>query len=203
MPIDRRIGLSSIALVGVAVGALLAGCAGGPQVRAEFDSRVDFSRYASFGFVDPLGTDRSGYQTIISQYLKEATRREMELRGFRYVDADPDLMLNFNAQLNEKLRVSGTMAGPYYGMGYYGYRGGMYGAWPMYGAEPWVTTYREGTLNIDVVDRARRQMVWEGVAVDTVTEKTTEQVKATIDATVAAVFAKFPVAIKAAMPGAR
>lgn len=201
MPTDRRTALRTITLAGLAVSGLIAGCASGPQVHAEFDPGADFSRYASFGFVEALGTDRNGYQTMVSQYLKEAARREMEARGLRYVAADPDLLLNFNARLGEKVRVTGM--GPYYGMGYYGYRGGLYGTWPMYPADTWVSNYNEGTLNIDVVDRARRQMIWEGVAVDTVTEKTTENLKASIDAAVAAVFAKFPLAPKAPAPASR
>lgn len=198
MSVRRRAALALIT-----ASTLVAGCATGPQVKAEFDSQADFTRYASFGFVEPLGTDRAGYQTIVSQYLKDAARREMEARGIRYADKDPDLLVNFNAQLNEKVRVTSTGAYPYYGMGYYGYRRGLYGTWPMYPADTWVSNYQEGTLNIDVVDRARRQMVWEGVAIDTVTEKTVENLKAAIDSTVAAMFTKFPVAPKAAAPASR
>lgn len=192
--------MSSQLRIACAVAALttvwLAACASGPRVYTQFDPAADFSRYRTFGFVEPLGTDRAGYQTIVSQYLKEAAQREMRARGFTYAENDPDLVLNFNAQLNERVRAAG--AGPVFGAGYYGYRRGLYGAWPMYPAEPWITTYREGTLNVDLVDRVRRQMVWEGVAVDTVTDRSLENIKAGIDAAVAAVFEKFPVPPRAA-----
>jgi len=191
----RRVAIGAIRLACLA--ALVAGCASGPTVRAEFDPQADFTRYATFGFADPLGTDRAGYQTMVSQYLKAAGRRELESRGFRYSETAPELLVNFNAQLNEKLRVSTLpYMGPAYGMGYYGYRGGLYGAWPMYRDETIVTPYNEGTLNIDIVDRARRQMIWEGVTIGTVTEKSLENVRAAIDAAVAAAFTKFPVAPK-------
>ena len=183
-------------VVAVAAVAWLAGCASGPRVYTQFDQAADWSRYRTFGFVEPLGTDRAGYQTIVSQHLKEAARREMNARGFRYAEQDPDLVLNFNAELSEKVRSAST--GPVFGAGYYGYRRGLYGAWPMYPAEPLITTYREGTLNVDLVDRVRRQMVWEGVAVDTVTDRTLENLGAGIDAAVAAVFAKLPVGARAA-----
>jgi hypothetical protein len=55
-----------------------------------------------------------------------------------------------------------------------------------------VDTYSEGTLNIDVIDAARKQMIWEGVAVGRVTEKTMENLKPEIDQAVAAIFAKYP-----------
>lgn len=204
MTISRRFALGLAVAAGFAVSGLVAGCATGPLVRAETDPHADFSRYRTFGFEEPLGTDRSGYQTIVSRLLKAATRREMEARGFRFEPDQPDLLVNFNAHLTQKVRVAG--GGPtygWYGLGYYGYRGGLYGTWPLYPADTWVATYDEGTLNVDVVDRARRQMVWEGIAIDTVTGKTTENLQAAIDAAVSAVFAKFPVAPRVAPAGAK
>ena len=185
------------ALVAAAVLCLAAaGCASGPEVRSEFDRNVDFTQYKTFGFVAPLGTDRTGYQSIVSQYLMAATEREMAARGVRLATTAPQLLVNFNAALDEKLRVT-TVPGPSMGLGvgrgYYGYRGGLYSTWPMYRDETIVTPYQEGTLNIDVVDAARKQMVWEGVVRGTVTQKAIDNLQASIDAAVAAAFAKYPV----------
>jgi hypothetical protein len=184
-------------------GALLAlaGCASGPEVRVNSDSSVNFSQYKTFGFVNPLGTDRSGYQSIVSQQLKAATQRELEARGIRLDEKSPQLLVNFNGKLSDKVRVSSTPT-PMYGMGYYGYRGGMYGAWPAYVDQTTVTQYKEGTLNIDVIDASRRQLVWEGVVTDDVQQKDLEQVQATLNKLVAAAFAKFPVAAPSPAPAA-
>ena len=175
----------------------LAGCASAPAVRVEYDKSVDFGQYKTFGFFNPLGTDRSGYETVVSQYLKAAARRELEARGLRFDDEAPQLKLNFNARLSEQLRTT-SMPGPSFGMGYYGYRGGFYSAWPMYTYETTTSTYTEGTLNIDVVDAARRQLVWEGVAVGDVNDTSTESIRPKLEQVVAAAFAKFPLAPAAA-----
>ena len=180
----------------------LAGCASAPAVRVEYDKSVDFGQYKTFGFFNPLGTDRSGYETVVSQYLKAAARRELEARGLRFDDEAPQLKLNFNARLSEKLR-STAMPGPTFGMGYYGYRGGFYSAWPMYTYETTTSTYTEGTLNIDVVDAARRQLVWEGVAVGDVNDTSTESIRPKLEQVVAAAFAKFPLAPAAAASAAK
>lgn len=173
----------------------LAGCASGPDVRTNFDRSVDFAQYKTFGFVSPLGTDRGGYQSLVSQTLKASTQRELQARGMRLVDSQPQLLINFNGSLNDKLRVT-TM--PAYPMGgYYGYRGGMYSAWPMYADQTTVSQYTEGTLNIDVIDAARRQLVWEGVVTDSVTQKDLDNVQTAIDKAVASAFAKYPVTAKA------
>jgi len=179
----------------------LSGCASAPEVNVDYDRAADFTQYKTFGFFTPLGTDRSNYQTIISERLKASTQRELEARGLRLDAGAPQLLVNFNAELNEKLRVSSMpIMGVGMGGGYYGYRVGMYGAYPMYFDQTTVTPYTEGTLNIDVVDAARRQLVWEGVIRSTVTQKTREDVQSAIDAAVAAAFAKFPVPRPAKAP---
>ena len=68
----------------------------------------------------------------------------------------------------------------------------MYGAWPMYVDQTTVTPYTEGTLNIDVVDASRKQLVWEGLVTSSVTQKTLDNVQPSLDAAVAAAFAKYP-----------
>ncbi|KPF69347.1 hypothetical protein IP84_05600 [beta proteobacterium AAP99] len=197
-----------LALSGIAAGLLaLAGCASTPDVRSDFDRSVDFTQYKTFAFASPLGTDRSGYQTLVSQHLKAATQRELEARGMRLDESAPQVLVNFNAALNEKLRVS-TLPAPTMGLGmgiggrgYYGYRMGMYGTFPLY--EERVSQYTEGTLNIDIVDARRKQLVWEGVIKGTVTQKTLDNLQPAIDAAVTAAFARYPVPGPAAKPVTR
>jgi hypothetical protein len=186
--------LLSVALT-VAV-SIFVGCASGPTVRANFDKTADFSQYKTFGFEKPLGTDRAGYKTIVSQYLTAAARAELEARGLRFDEAAPQLLVNFNAKLSEKMRVDSYPA-PATGMGYYGYRGGYYSAWPAYDSDTVVSSYTEGTLNIDVVDVARKQMIWEGVAVGSVSEKEADNLQPAIQRVVGKIFQKYPVAAAA------
>ena len=80
----------------------------------------------------------------------------MEMRGYVYNTADPDLLINFNGKLQQKTQV--TQAPPAIGP-YYGYRSGFYGGWPGYGWGDTVYQYTEGTLNIDLVDARRKQLV--------------------------------------------
>lgn len=184
-----------LALLGAALVA--AGCASGPRVRAERDKAVDFSQYRTFAFADPLGTDREGYQTIVSQYLKAATRAELEARGLRLVEANPQMLVNFSGKLSEKFRTTTAPStaitfGVGHG-GYYGYRTGIYTTWPLYAPETRVDTYTEGTLNVDIIDAAKKQMIWEGVAVGRVTEETMENLQPKINEAVAAIFVNYPI----------
>jgi hypothetical protein len=183
----------AFALLGAALVA--ASCTSGPRVRAERDPAADFSRYRTFAFADPLGTDRAGYETLVSGYLKAATQRELEARGLRLVEANPQLLVNFNGRLNERLRTttmpSSSVSFAYGHGGYYGYRTGLYTTWPLYDTQ--VQSYTEGTLNVDVIDAERKQMIWEGVAVGRVTDETMENLKPKIDEVVRTLFANYPI----------
>jgi hypothetical protein len=166
----------------------LSACVGGPQIKSDYDHSANFATYRTFGFYDPLGTDSSGYSTLVTQTLKSAVRQELESRGYTYTESSPDLLVNFNGKLQEQTRVTQfpSMIGP----GYYGYRGGYYGGW--YGYETYVDQYTEGTLNIDIVDAQRKQLVWEGVAVGRVTRKQEENRDAALRAAVTEIFTRYP-----------
>ncbi|WP_199556050.1 DUF4136 domain-containing protein [Sandaracinobacteroides hominis] len=177
----------------------LAACSSGPDVRAMQDPSANFASYQTFGFENPLGTDKAGYQSIVSQHLKSAAQREMEARGYRYDAANPHLLVNFNATLNDKMRVDSYPA-PVMAGGYYGFRAGLYQPWPMYANQTEVTQYQEGTLTIDVVDAAKKQLVWEGTVTKSISSSDTKNVPAALDSAVSAAFAKFPTPRAAAAP---
>lgn len=178
--------------------ALLAAGASGPTVKSDYDRQADFSRYRTFGYMSPLGTDKAGYSTLLTERLKDATRGQMEMRGYVYDAANPDLLVNFNGKLQQKTEVSQAPAPP---MGpYYGYRSGFYGGWPGYGWNDTVYQYTEGTLNIDLVDPRRKQLVWEGVAVGEVRDPEAATSPQSIEKAVAQVFSQYPFRAGVAAP---
>ena len=74
---------------------------------------------------------------------------------------------------------------------------------PMWTEETRVSQYTEGTLNIDVIDRAQNKMVWEGIAVGRVSKNVKpEERAARIDSAVADIFAKFPYRAGSGTPAA-
>ncbi len=119
---------------------LMTACASAPDIRTDYNRSADFNAYRSFGFMKSPGTDRQGYESLTTQYLKSAVQREMTSRGYQYNVQAPDLLVNFNARTQEKVQV--TPAPPPM-MGYYGYRGGLYAPWPGYGFYNDVYTYTE------------------------------------------------------------
>ncbi|SIT28821.1 DUF4136 domain-containing protein [Achromobacter sp. MFA1 R4] len=177
--------------------ALLAACASGPTVKSDYDHQADFAQYRTFGYMTPLGTDKAGYNTLLTERLKSATRGQMEMRGYTYSATNPDLLVNFGAKLQQQTEV---VPGPAPMGPYYGYRAGFYGGWPGYGWGDDVYQYTEGTLSIDLVDARRRQLVWEGVAVGEIQNPSSAGSSENVNKVVAEVFAKYPFRAGVAAP---
>ncbi|HLF30980.1 MAG TPA: DUF4136 domain-containing protein [Xanthomonadales bacterium] len=171
---------------------LLAACASGPKIQTDYDTSVDFSSFKTYGFFKPMGIEGENYSTIFGATFRTAISREMEARG--YVKSDePDLLFNVSAQLQEKVQVS-QYSSPG-GYGYYGYRSGFYDPWGGYGwnTQTHVSQYTQGTVNVDMVDRAQKRMVWEGVAIGRLNEKLTNaELRQRIDSGVTEMFTGFP-----------
>jgi hypothetical protein len=179
---------------------LLAACATSPRIRTDHDPAANFQSYHTYGFAPELGTDRAGYSTLITGYFKTAVSREMEARGYTPATGNPDLLVNFFTTVKERTNVVETTPRFSVGLGYYRYRSGLYGAWPLYSHDVTTTTYKVGTASIDVVDAARKQLVWEGVAEGQLTDKILDNPGPAIDKAVTNIFAKYPVAPVARAP---
>lgn len=136
----------------------LAGCASAPPTEVARAPGIDFTGYETFTFHRPLGTDRDGTSTILSQTLRQAARAELESLGYRYVDDGADLRINFFVETRE---VVERQSNPEVSFGY-GVFHRHYGVWTGY--DPTPRQYTQGTLHVDVVDAGLDQMIWEGIA---------------------------------------
>jgi hypothetical protein len=169
---------------------ILAGCAAGPQVRVDYDRTADFGKYRSYGFVEAVDSGAGEATSLVTQSLRKAAAREMEARGYTPADT-PDLVINFKGRLEEKADIESIPA-PHYGRawGYRGYYGAPYGGWG--GSQPYTRRYTVGTLVIDIVDRVRQQVVFQGATEDIVTAKMLENRDETISRAVADIFSGYP-----------
>ena len=169
----------------------LSGCASSGKLRSDYDRDADFGAYRTYNFMQHEDEDQ--YEGLFHQYMVAAITVEMEQRG--YVKSDnPDLLVNFNAIIQDKTKVSTRPATtPMYG-GYYGYRTGFYDPWGAYGygTETHVSQYTEGTFNIDLVDAKQRKLVWEAVGIGRITDSTYENLEQRVKEGVPRFFALYP-----------
>jgi len=175
-----------------AVALALIGCATttGPDVTIDYDRSSDLGSYKTYGFPESVGTDRAGYSTLVTKYFKEAVNREMQRRGYVYAAEDPDLLVNFFSNVREVTDVRRTPRASF-GYGYYGYRYGLYSAWPLYDQDIDTVRYKVGTVNLDIVDGERMQLIWEGVAEGRIAQDDMKNPRVAIDAVVAELFQRF------------
>jgi len=168
----------------------LAGCASGPDIQADYDKSADFGKYRTYGFVAQAGTDSGDFRSLSTQMLQNAASRQMEQRGYTRAE-NPDLVINFKGKLEEKVDVESTPA-PYYGpgWGYGGWYGAPYGGWG--GTEVTTRRYNVGTLVIDVVDREKRQVVFQGGISGVVTKEMQQNREASINRAVEGIFMQYP-----------
>jgi len=182
----------SAATLSILLAFLMAGCAstGGPNTRIDYDKKADFSVYRTYGFPKETGTDRGGYSTLMTSYFKSSVTSAMEARGYKYDAERPDLLVNFYMNTRDRTEVRSN---PHMSMGYgyYGYRYGLYGAWPLY-EEDRTVTYQVGTINVDIVDAEKKQLIWEGVAEGRVTEEQMANPRVTINAVVTDLMRNYP-----------
>lgn len=194
-PFEAKI--TSVLMAGTVL--FMTGCASGPDVFINEDPEADFGAFNTYGFPPELSTDRAaGYGSLLSQHLMTAVSREMEARGYARSD-NPDLEVNFYLHTEEKIKTTQTPTST----GYYGYRGGRYSGWGGYGGvayETRVTQYTEGTLNVDLVDNQRNQLVWEAVMVGKVSKDARENLEQAVNEAIAELFVGYRYTAGSSMP---
>ncbi len=165
---------------------LLTACSVSPVIHTTASPDLDLSQYRTFGYIQPLDTDKR-YESLLSQFLKQATSSALIQRGFVYDPETPDLLINFGYHVIDKQQVEQIPVT----LGYVNhYNDVYYGAWPTY--RLFVDDYQQGILSIDLVDRKRNTMIWQGIATQRLTARQRDQRQVTIQRAVHDIFQHFP-----------
>lgn len=161
-----------------------------PKVQADYDHAANFAAYKTFGFVAKTGTEYDGYPAEITQQMKAAVRRELETRGYRYVESNPDILVNFAARLMNKMKDDELAKQT---LGYYSYRDiAVTKTWSSYTFDKGVKEYTEGTVNVEIIDAKANALVWEGVAIGEIRKASMKDtVDVAVDRVIAAIFKKY------------
>jgi len=186
----RALGL---ALLASWMAVVTAACSSGLAVRSDQDPGADFGRYRTWNFFDPMGIEGGYNSPIFGELFREAISREMSERGYRLAD-DPDLLINVTIRSDDKVKMT-SYTTPYMSGAYYGRPGGAYygsavGVGVGVGSRAQKTT--EASVFIDLVDRRKRQIAWQGVAVAEVNDKVAQQLRDAIFTSVNRVYDLYP-----------
>ena len=139
---------------------LLMGCSRTLTVQTDYDREADFSQYRTFYWSDDFQNQNNNdnneplfYNTLVKKRLKQAIEKTLEGKGYTLSPDNPDLLVK--AQVVVEQRSDNRNAYPYYNPFYFGYYGGFNGT---------TGSQKEGDVVIDLIDRERKQLIWQGYA---------------------------------------
>ena len=134
--------------------AALAACSS-ITTSADYDKAANFSQYKTYAWKD---TDKKQNE-LVENRIKAAVDAQLQAKGLKKVDSNPDLWVVEHVRLSEQTQISTYDSGWGYGWGWRGYGG--------YGGGMSTTTVDKipvGNLIIDLVDAKDNQLKWRGTA---------------------------------------
>ncbi|MFC0778898.1 DUF4136 domain-containing protein [Flavobacterium sp. HJSW_4] len=139
---------------------LVASCSS-VTVYSDYDKTVDFAPYKTYAYFKP-GIDKVEISDLDKRRILRAIDDQMLAKGFTKSD-NPDLLINIFTKSREQVDVNQFSAGWGYGWGW------GWNPYMMYGNQTTVSTSTEGTLYIDLIDAKKKEMIWQGEGVGTLT----------------------------------
>jgi hypothetical protein len=166
------------------------------KVSVDWDRQANFQQYKTYAWLE---SQNPVEDQLMAKRIIQAVDGQLSAKGLRRVepDQDPDLSIAYESGVSQKVSwvpypfvapVCGWYAGPEPGWGPYGGPG--WGWWEApYGVYPLVQDV--GTLSVNIVDEHQKQLVWRGVASDTLKENPEKNARKICEL-VAKMFRKYP-----------
>jgi Domain of unknown function (DUF4136) len=154
------------------------------KVSSDYDKTAGFASYKTYAFTPealsiPL-------DDINRNRLLNAIETELAAKGFTKAENNPDVLIDLTIKGEQKQTATATNTGGY-GYGRYGYGGGFSTTTINY------DTYVDGTLFIDMIDAAKKQLVWQGRGTRTIEpDANQERREKNISSAVKQIFMKYP-----------
>ncbi len=147
------------------------------NVKTDHDPTADFSAFKTFAFGGLADINKGGIydNSLMQKRIESAVARELTAKGLRQVSAEEpqDLLVHYwvNVQDKQRLESGGTSVGVARGP-----RGG-YGWGAGYGGGVTTYEYKEGTLILDLIEPAKKQLVWRATIVGTLQDSAKDNVE--------------------------
>ena len=146
------------------------------KTSADYDPSTDFSGYKTWAWHEGSIKD-----AIWSKRIQAALESELSKRGLTRNEANPDLWVAVHVRLSKETQVTTTGG---YGYGYR-WRGGV--------STAKVEQIPVGALIVDMVDANQKELVWRGMASDTLNpEKSPEEKDKALREALAKMFENYP-----------
>jgi hypothetical protein len=157
------------------------------KVRTDYDRAANFEKYKTYKWVK---VEKSAQVSqLADQRITNAIDAELAKRGLTKSEDNPDLLVDYQAALTNQTQLTTYSSGGGPGWGYgsrYGYGWGSTGI-----STTTSSTIPVGTLVVDLMDPQQKQLVFRGIATDTLSDKPEKNTQK-IQKAVAKIFEKYP-----------
>jgi len=145
-------------------------------VKVDYDTGTDFSDYRTFGWLEgtPAPSD------LVQKRIVAAVESELTQKGLASATGDADVFVVTHASVGKQIRIDADT---------WGYRGRWHGGWGTTTAN--VSEIPVGTLVVDLVDAGSKELVWRGIASETLASNP-EKSEKRINKVVKKLFKKYP-----------
>lgn len=134
------------------------------RVATDYDKNASFNEYKTFAFYKP-GIDKAEISDLDKRRILRAVESELLAKGFTKSE-NPDLLVSIFTKSQQRVDVYNNA----WGMGGWGWGG--FGPWGWgWNQQPNVSTSTEGVLYIDLIDAAKKELVWQGMGTGYLTQK--------------------------------
>jgi Domain of unknown function (DUF4136) len=154
--------------VGLFLFLLVVGDVAGQRVRTDFDPRAPFPNYKTFMWIRP---PRIQTDPFMEPRLMEAVNAALTAKGWQLVTEGADVGLVAHVATHERHTLETFYDGFGGGWGWHHWGAGFGTAYTT--DQP----YEVGTLVLDMFDTHTKQLVWRGLATDTLSEKPDKDTK--------------------------
>ncbi|HLH29804.1 MAG TPA: DUF4136 domain-containing protein [Terriglobia bacterium] len=148
------------------------------KVTTDYDHAADFTKYRTFSWIKEPNTRNP----LMKQRIVGFINIQLNNKELRMVTNGGDLGIAAHAATHEEKTLE-TFYNGYPGWRWHGGWGG--------GTMTTVETYEVGTLVIDLFDNTTKQVIWRGVASDTISDNPEKNTKE-LQKVIAEMFKQFP-----------
>ena len=156
------------------------------RVATDYDREANFDQYKTFAFFKP-GIDKAEISDLDKRRILRAIETELLAKGYTKTE-DPDMLVSMFTKSTQRVDVYNN-AGGWGGWGWGGYGGWGWG--PGWGGNQ-VSTSTEGMLYIDIIDNAKKELIWQGSGTGYLVTKNIEKKEARIKEFVQKTLMQFP-----------
>lgn len=147
------LGRGTVMAAVVVAGLGVAASAGAQEVNVDFDRKADFSQCATYAWAKGQPAENP----LADRRIVEAIDGALAAKGWRKVEENPGCYVAYQASVKEQKSLEVWRPGPWR------FAGGM--------GSVDVKTILNGMLVVDIGDAAARQLIFRGVAKDTLSDK--------------------------------